>query len=1474
VTRSELKDFLVGKFSLYMPQVDTSDGSPFDSQFLSPVLDALSVDDDADTMAFISDRLRQAYPDLVLDEKGSPLVDLFRNAPSLMLEPVRQSLQLQRQERAGLSNPSVLTEDSADDLAGNFFATRRKAGYVTVNVRLYFKTADIGVTLFLDNVAHSVSGKRYLPVAPITITKDELKKNQQGSLYFFDVTYQGEEAGSSFAVGPGDIFSVDNVPGLVKATNPVASTPADDAETPEEMAQKVLESISEKSPVIKRGINSVVLDAHPEVSGVQVIGYGDPEMIRDILTADAIEEDVPYTVPVAAGTYRVPELSEDPEVSNFPYSNVMHLLSPVGDDFVALVPRGAGKLFITAMGVDRQVWRYVVGSEGEEVEATVNDFTVHRACLLRVFPYETSGASIYMSPYATDSSDSDIIGNTSKFEFIAGGDRIYLGPVFENPPLYKTVQTTEVPDKVYSTSGFMVLASGEPVECLYEVNPPEGAGNLYLQVPGSFSLLGSGDYRLSVHKTDVDLEYEILELTRDTDTVNIWVKEGDPIRRKPGDGVLEEGESYSWAVWTADYDEAFSMDIGEIMSEFPALIVDMNTDNPLEVTTTVSECTLRVTEERSVARIGISAKPGERSLSDPISDVNYQWLGDKITDLVELAKENPDTPVDPQPYIDILRYVEPKLWTPSSSVHLGGKTDVYVFPSGGHSSARTHIARFRDSKPMIHGDDLRWSPGSVVYAEGLASFPIGVLAGTTATLTLKNGESYETYKIIEGGVSGSGSVLLDHYFSDSGSSVEYYVSLSSVSFDLLNSRILKCTGNDLISHVYSKTVITRSPAGFASVKDTLRIKDSGANDGDYVIQTINVTSSGTQFILDRVVPNAATEMSFEVFTEDTDFSLPIIQATGVSLTDSSGTSVSVPCGQPMGVLVHRDFQNGAGPVRVYFKDRTLCTSAGWLSCFRSGDRFYQVKGPNTLYTNDLTSTDDKDTAVIVNTDIGDGENWYLRTQANLVNVGSSLTECRVEALNVPVTGTTLVPPVPVSGLTLIVAIGNASNRKTVVFTGRGYLPLDDGTSFPGGVIQQINRALNGVAATTADNKLTLRCNDDLWILPCSAAAPLGLTAFVSSETAANVSANYDKPLLVEDIYVDYAEDPPMCYLRLDTQDDTPTEETLKWQLTSRDVAMTAPSDMQLDDATGYYYAEYDVEAIDPTRHEILTEGTGTSSDVWLYNEFENFTNAGVTPKCKVKLLSYDNVETITSVEGIVNDQMILMDRRANGSNPFTYTIYAGGDVSGYVLPSPEEGYDLSSGDSLDPYSVFSAPMGLGYWLTTDNPAYAYSVEDPVNLNISPWFVESSATGLLETPWVSAERASDVDYSYCQATSGVNATLNDVSSRIVVADPLAKSALPSWVLGTVTYYGGETADAITPELNASIMQLPFGAYFDISSVFTLLVKYGATDFDEPVQLFVRSLDENRVSHIVTVVDRVQIPRVGHFLPDSGLALVRG
>jgi hypothetical protein len=206
---------------------------------------------------------------------------------TLMTQPFLRELRLLEQ-RLSFADIENLSEDDLDRLASNIFATRRQGAQATGSVRLFFREA---VTFAIGTTAvfHSKGGVLFSPIAQTTITAGAMRLNSDGDRYYVDIPAIASSPGTDGNVDQGDIITIEDGPtDVVEVTNPAPFVGGLGRETNAQFFARLPIAITTRVIESEPGIQQVIFDNFPQVTTIQPIGFGDPEMDRDILTGQGL----------------------------------------------------------------------------------------------------------------------------------------------------------------------------------------------------------------------------------------------------------------------------------------------------------------------------------------------------------------------------------------------------------------------------------------------------------------------------------------------------------------------------------------------------------------------------------------------------------------------------------------------------------------------------------------------------------------------------------------------------------------------------------------------------------------------------------------------------------------------------------------------------------------------------------------------------------------------------------------------------------------------------------------------------------------------------------------------------------------------------------------------------------------------------------------------------------------------------------
>jgi hypothetical protein len=237
---------------------------------------------------FIIQRLIEFDPNFDVGA-GVPTTSLLIDPLSIILQPVIDELSVVQASQSVLTilesgDPDAFPEDIVDGLAANAFVERNPGaiGSDVMRVRFFEPqefSSQQGVLVF-----RASGGQRFTNSEAFTVTSAEMSLNQEGTLFFVDVPIIALEEGEIFNVDAGNITEMESEPrGVANVTNRFGVTQGRDRETNTELIDRIKVAVTVRALVTGRGIVVTLTENFTTIEEIEPIGFGDPEMMRDIV---------------------------------------------------------------------------------------------------------------------------------------------------------------------------------------------------------------------------------------------------------------------------------------------------------------------------------------------------------------------------------------------------------------------------------------------------------------------------------------------------------------------------------------------------------------------------------------------------------------------------------------------------------------------------------------------------------------------------------------------------------------------------------------------------------------------------------------------------------------------------------------------------------------------------------------------------------------------------------------------------------------------------------------------------------------------------------------------------------------------------------------------------------------------------------------------------------------------------------------
>ena len=245
----------------------------FDSRFNLPVEE------------FTLQILRERFPELDF-RRGSVLYQVVVKPLAIMFQPFRDRLSVLRRNQS-LRFYQYMRDTELDKLVANFFIERQPAGTASGTARIYFAQADNRV-IPSNAVVSTADGLQYRAVTALSITAGEMSLNQEEGLFFIDVPVVAAASGSDYNIDEGSLFSVSNISDAIRVNNKAPFSAGRNVESNVELVRRTKDSLATRTLTSRNSIFTVLNEAFPSlILSQEVIGYGDAEMLRDVVKAYA-----------------------------------------------------------------------------------------------------------------------------------------------------------------------------------------------------------------------------------------------------------------------------------------------------------------------------------------------------------------------------------------------------------------------------------------------------------------------------------------------------------------------------------------------------------------------------------------------------------------------------------------------------------------------------------------------------------------------------------------------------------------------------------------------------------------------------------------------------------------------------------------------------------------------------------------------------------------------------------------------------------------------------------------------------------------------------------------------------------------------------------------------------------------------------------------------------------------------------------
>lgn len=277
------REIIIRQVRDFDPSIDVSDNSPFVSQVVDPLVQALKHDPFAVNISrFIRARIRQEHG--ITIHSGSFLEDILDKGIQTILEPYRREIQRVSLSQSFL-NRKVMSDRDIEALAANSFVSRNQGSFSYVTIRAYYNSA-VDDDVQADNVARSRGGLLFVPTRAQSITRTQMALQKEGSLYYWDLFYVASEPGDRYDIEKDNIASIDGL-AAVKVINLARGRGGQPQDSNVDLILRSAQANAQATLTTHLGIPHTLSKQFASLlKRVDVVGHGHPLMQRDLIEVD------------------------------------------------------------------------------------------------------------------------------------------------------------------------------------------------------------------------------------------------------------------------------------------------------------------------------------------------------------------------------------------------------------------------------------------------------------------------------------------------------------------------------------------------------------------------------------------------------------------------------------------------------------------------------------------------------------------------------------------------------------------------------------------------------------------------------------------------------------------------------------------------------------------------------------------------------------------------------------------------------------------------------------------------------------------------------------------------------------------------------------------------------------------------------------------------------------------------------------
>ena len=241
---------------------------------------------------YIIQRITEVAPDINTGT-GSAIRDLLVSPMITVLQPLANEIHRVKKTQS-LLNSSDLSDEDLDAILANIFIDRLVGSKARGIAKIFLSTAQI-ITIPAGTLFFAAGGLKFYSTQNITRGPATLSLNLITGRYEIEIEVEAAQQGSEYNISEQQITGIVSANSvIVGASNDTAFLGGSVRESSEDLVDRARAGLGSRDLSTKRGALAILQQRFAEILDVNVIGFGNKEMVRDTifapnLTIDGVE---------------------------------------------------------------------------------------------------------------------------------------------------------------------------------------------------------------------------------------------------------------------------------------------------------------------------------------------------------------------------------------------------------------------------------------------------------------------------------------------------------------------------------------------------------------------------------------------------------------------------------------------------------------------------------------------------------------------------------------------------------------------------------------------------------------------------------------------------------------------------------------------------------------------------------------------------------------------------------------------------------------------------------------------------------------------------------------------------------------------------------------------------------------------------------------------------------------------------------